>query len=291
MTAPVPAVAGEGPLAIVCGGGALPFAVADAVLQRGRGVVLFPIRGWVDPQAVEAYQHRFIELGQLGRFCRLAVQAGCRDIVMIGTMSRPAPRQIRLDWQTIRELPRIMALFRGGDDHLLSGLGRILEDHGFRLVGAHEVAPEVLMPQGAIGRRMPGERDRADIACGVAVLAAMGPFDIGQAAVVADGHVLALEAIEGTDHMLERIAALRAEGRVRNPRGTGVLVKAPKPAQDRRFDLPTIGPQTVAGAARAGLAGIAVTAGAAIIAEAGKVATAADAAGLFVTGLAPDGSA
>jgi DUF1009 family protein len=291
MTAPVPAVAGEGPLAIVCGGGALPFAVADAVLQRGRGVVLFPIRGWVDPQAVEPYQHRFVELGQLGRFCRLAVQAGCRDIVMIGTMSRPAPRQIRLDWQTIRELPRILALFRGGDDHLLSGLGRILEDHGFRLVGAHEVAPEVLMPQGAIGRRMPGERDRADIARGVAVLAAMGPFDIGQAAVVADGHVLALEAIEGTDHMLERIAALRAEGRVRNPRGTGVLVKAPKPAQDRRFDLPTIGPQTVAGAARAGLAGIAVTAGAAIIAEAGKVATAADAAGLFVTGLAPDGSA
>jgi DUF1009 family protein len=291
MTAPVPAVAGEGPLAIVCGGGALPFAVADAVLQRGRGVVLFPIRGWVDPQAVEAYQHRFVELGQLGRFCRLAVQAGCRDIVMIGTMSRPAPRQIRLDWQTIRELPRIMALFRGGDDHLLSGLGRILEDHGFRLLGAHEVAPEVLMPQGAIGRRMPGERDRADIARGVAVLAAMGPFDIGQAAVVADGHVLALEAIEGTDHMLERIAALRAEGRVRNPRGTGVLVKAPKPAQDRRFDLPAIGPQTVAGAARAGLAGIAVTAGAAIIAEAGKVATAADAAGLFVTGLAPDGSA
>ncbi|HEV3185494.1 MAG TPA: UDP-2,3-diacylglucosamine diphosphatase LpxI [Xanthobacteraceae bacterium] len=291
MTAPVPAVAGEGPLAIVCGGGALPFAVADAVLQRGRGVVLFPIRGWVDPQAVEPYQHRFVELGQLGRFCRLAVQAGCRDIVMIGTMSRPAPRQIRLDWQTIRELPRILALFRGGDDHLLSGLGRILEDHGFRLVGAHEVAPEVLMPQGAIGRRMPGERDRADIACGVAVLAAMGPFDIGQAAVVADGHVLALEAIEGTDHMLERIAALRAEGRVRNPRGTGVLVKAPKPAQDRRFDLPAIGPQTVAGAARAGLAGIAVTAGAAIIAEAGKVATAADAAGLFVTGLAPDGSA
>jgi DUF1009 family protein len=291
MTAPVPAVAGEGPLAIVCGGGALPFAVADAVLQRGRGVVLFPIRGWVDPQAVEAYQHRFIELGQLGRFCRLAVQAGCRDIVMIGTMSRPAPRQIRLDWQTIRELPRIMALFRGGDDHLLSGLGRILEDRGFRLVGAHEVAPEVLMPHGPIGRCTPSERDRADIVRGVAVLAAMGPFDIGQAAVVADGHVLALEAIEGTDHMLERIAALRAEGRVRNPRGTGVLVKAPKPAQDRRFDLPAIGPQTVAGAARAGLAGIAVTAGAAIIAEAGKVATAADAAGLFVTGLAPDGSA
>jgi UDP-2,3-diacylglucosamine hydrolase len=261
VTAQIPLAAAEGPLAIVCGGGALPFAVADAVLRRGRGVVLFPIRGWVDPQAVERYQHRFVELGQLGRFCRLAVQAGCRDIVMIGTMSRPAPRQIRLDWQTIRELPRILALFRGGDDHLLSGLGRILEDHGFRLVGAHEVAPEVLMPQGAIGRRTPSERDRADIARGVTVLAAMGPFDIGQAAVVADGHVLAVEAIEGTDHMLERIAALRAEGRVPNPRGTGVLVKAPKPAQDRRFDLPTIGPQTVAGAARGGVLGEGVTVG------------------------------
>jgi DUF1009 family protein len=291
MTAPVPAVAGEGPLAIVCGGGALPLAVADAVLQRGRGVVLFPVRGWVDPQAVEPYRHRFVEIGQLGRFCRLAAQAGCRDIVMIGTMLRPALRQIRLDWQTIRELPGIIALFRGGDDHLLSGLGRILEDHGFRLVGAYEVAPEVLMPQGAIGRCMPDERDRADIACGVAVLAAMGPFDIGQAVVVADGHVLAVEAIEGTDHMLERIAALRGEGRVRNPPGTGVLVKAPKPAQDRRFDLPTIGPQTVAGVAQAGIAGIAVAAGAAVIAEAEKVAAAADAAGIFVVGFAPDGSA
>jgi len=289
MILPVPA-AGEGPLAIICGGGALPLAVADAVVRRGRDVVLFPLRGWVDPQAVARYPHRFIEVGQLGRFRRLLNEAGCHDVVMIGTVLRPALTQIRLDWQTIRQLPKAIAMFRGGDDRLLSGLGRILEDHGFRVVGAHEVAPEVLMPEGAIGRREPTQRERADIACGLAVLAAMGRFDIGQAVVIADNHVLAVEAAEGTDHVLARIAALRGEGRIRNPIGTGVLVKAPKPSQDRRFDLPTIGPQTVAGASRAGLAGIAVTAGAAIIAEPAQVGAAADAAGIFVAGIAPEGS-
>jgi DUF1009 family protein len=289
MTAPLPAVPGEGPLAIICGGGALPFAVADAVLRRGRAVMLFPVRGWVDPQAVERYPHHFIELGRLGRFRRQAAEAGCRDVVMIGTVLRPALRQIRFDWEALRKLPRIVAMFRGGDNHLLSILARLMEEQGFRLVGAHEVAPDILMPEGAIGRRAPTARDRADIARGIAVLAAMGPFDIGQAVVVADNHVLAVEAVEGTDHMLARIAELRGEGRIRNPIGTGVLVKAPKPGQDRRLDLPSIGPQTVAGAARAGLAGIAVMAGAAVIAEADKVAAAADAAGIFVIGLAPDG--
>jgi DUF1009 family protein len=290
MTTPAPAAAGEGPLAIICGGGALPFAVADAVMRRGRGVMLYPVRGWVDPQAVAAYPHHFVEIGRYGAFHRHAAEAGCRDVVMIGTVLRPALRQLRFDWEALRVLPRIVGMFRGGDNHLLSILARLLEERGFRLVGAHEVAPEILMPEGAIGRREPTQRDRADIARGLAVLAAMGPFDIGQAVVVADNHVLAVEAVEGTDHVLARIAALRNEGRIRNPAGTGVLVKAPKPGQERRIDLPTIGPQTVARAARAGLAGIAVAAGAAVIAEAEKVAAAADAAGIFVTGLAPDGT-
>jgi UDP-2,3-diacylglucosamine hydrolase len=179
-------------------------------------------------------------------------------------------------------------MFRGGDDHLLSGFGRLLEDYGFKLVGAQDVAPEILMPEGPLGRHLPSERDRVDVARGLELLSAMGPFDIGQAAVVADRHVLAVEAAEGTDHLLARVAALRGEGRIRNPIGTGVLVKAPKPAQDRRLDLPSIGPQTVAGAAAAGLAGIAVTAGAAVIAEAAAVAAAADKAGLFVVGVLPD---
>lgn len=283
-----PADAGEGPLAIICGGGALPFAVADAVMRRGRGVVLFPVRGWVDPQAVARYPHHFIDIGRYGSFLRYAREDGCRDMVMIGTVLRPALRDIRFDWQALRELPAVIRMFRGGDNHLLSVLARLFEKRGFRLVGAHEVAPEILMPQGALGRREPSARDRDDIARGVALLSALGPFDVGQAAVIAENYVLAVEAAEGTDQMLARIAALRGEGRVRSTAGTGVLVKVPKPAQDRRFDLPAIGPATVAGAARAGLAGIAVMAGAAIVAEPAEVGAAADRAGIFVTGIAPD---
>jgi DUF1009 family protein len=280
--------AGEGPLAIICGGGALPFAVADAVMRRGRRVVLFPVRGWVDPQAVARYPHHFIEIGRYGSFRRLAAAEGCRDVVMIGTVLRPALWQIRFDWEALRELPSIIGMFRGGDNHLLSTLARLLEQRGFRFVGAHEVAPEILMPEGSIGRRDPSALDRADIGRGIALLSAIGPFDVGQAVVVAANHVLAIEAAEGTDRMLARIADLRSEGRVRTPVGTGVLVKVPKPAQDRRFDLPAIGPSTVAGAARAGLAGIAVMAGATIVAEPAEVGAAADAAGIFVTGIAPD---
>jgi DUF1009 family protein len=287
MTA-APADAGEGPLAIICGGGALPFAVADAVMRRGRGVVLFPVRGWVDPQAVARYPHHFIDIGRYGRFHRQAKAAGCRDLVMIGTVLRPALRDIRFDWQALRELPAVIRMFRGGDNHLLSILARLFEKRGFRFVGAHEVAPEILMPQGAIGRREPSARDRGDIARGVALLSAIGRFDVGQAVVVADNYVLAIEAAEGTDRMLARIADLRGEGRLRSAAGAGVLVKVPKPAQDRRFDLPAIGPATVAGAARAGLAGIAVMAGAAIVAEPAEVGAAADRAGIFVTGIAPD---
>jgi UDP-2,3-diacylglucosamine hydrolase len=287
MTA-APADAGEGPLAIICGGGALPFAIADAVMRRGRSVVLFPVRGWVDPQAVSRYPHHFIDLGRYGRFRRQATAAGCRDLVMIGTVLRPALRDIRFDWEALRELPTIIRMFRGGDNHLLSILARLFEKRGFRCVGAHEVAPEILMPQGTLGRREPSARDRADIARGVALLSAVGAFDVGQAVVVAENYVLAIEAAEGTDRMLARIAELRSEGRVRSALGIGVLVKIPKPAQDRRFDLPAIGPATVAGVARAGLAGIAVMADATIVAEPAEVAATADRAGIFVTGIAPD---
>jgi DUF1009 family protein len=286
-----PADAGEGPLAIICGGGALPFAVADAVIRRGRSVVLFPVRGWVDPEAAARYPHHFIEIGRYGRFHRQATAAGCRDLVMIGTVLRPALWDIRFDWAALRELPTVIRMFRGGDNHLLSIFARLLEKRGLRVVGAHEVAPEILMPQGAIGRREPSARDRADIARGVALLSALGPFDVGQAVVVADNYVLAVEAAEGTDRLLARITELRSEGRVRSAIGTGVLVKVPKPAQDRRFDLPAIGPATVAGVARAGLAGIAVMADATIVAEPAEVGAAADRAGIFVTGIAADACA
>jgi UDP-2,3-diacylglucosamine hydrolase len=272
-------------LAIVCGGGSLPAAVAEAVTRSGRRAVMFGIKGWADPNVVERYAHCWVALGQLGRLLRLARLEGCHEAVFIGSLLRPPLKKIRLDWPTIRALPRIFRAFRGGDDQLLKGVAAIIEQGGLRIVGLDAVAPEIFVPEGALTQCRPTDRDNADIARALEVIAALGPFDVGQAAVVADNHVLAVEAAEGTDNMLARIAEMRRQRRVTAPLGRGVLVKSPKPGQDRRFDLPAIGPQTVENVARAGLAGVAVTAGSTLIATPTAVIAAADRAGVFLVGV------
>ena len=284
------ATARQDSVAIICGGGSFPGAVAEAVTRRGRRPVMLAFRGWADPEIVERYTHHWIAIGQLGRILRLAHAEQCRDVVFIGTLLRPPLREIRLDWQTIRLMPRIVRSFRGGDNQLLTGMAGVAADAGLRVVGVDEVAPEIMVPEGVLGHYQPSERDRADIARALALIAALGPFDVGQAAVVADNNVLAVEAAEGTDNLLLRIAELRRQRRVTTPAGVGVLVKAPKPDQDRRFDLPSIGPRTIENAARAGLAGIAVTAGSTIVADAAQATAAADREHLFFVGVREGGT-
>jgi DUF1009 family protein len=273
------------PVGVIAGGGAMPFAVAESLSQRGIAPVLFALRGACDPARVERFRHHWISVGQLGRATKLFRSEGCRDLIFIGSLLRPALSEVRLDWKTIRILGRLMAAFRGGDDHLLSGIGRIFEQDGFRMVGIKDVAPEILMPEGCITRATPDAAATADITRGREVLLALGPFDIGQAVAVIDGHVVAVEDIEGTDGLLARVARLRSEGRIRAKLGRGVLVKAPKSGQDLRFDLPTVGPRTIEGVANAGLAGIAMTAGNTIAAESQAMIEAADKARLFIQGL------
>jgi DUF1009 family protein len=275
----------RGPIAIICGGGSFPGAVAAAVVRRGRQPVMFGLKGWADAEIVERHTHHWIAIGQVGRFFRLARDERCTEVLFIGSLLRPPLTQVRLDWQTIRLLPRLARVFRGGDDRLLSGIASLAEEGGLRVIGLRDVAPEVFVPEGVFGRRQPTARDLSDIAHGMTLIAALGPFDVGQAAIVANNNVLAVEAAEGTDNMLARIADLRRQGRVTVPPGVGVLIKAPKPGQDRRFDLPSIGPRTIEGVARAGLAGVAVAAGSTIIAEAAEVATAADRANVFIIGV------
>jgi DUF1009 family protein len=283
------AATGRDPLAIICGGGSFPGAVADAVARRGRIPVMFGIKGWADAAVIERYpRHHWIAIGQAGRFFRLAKAENCREALFIGTVLRPPITQLRLDWQTIKAMPGLVAAYRGGDDRLISGVARIAENGGLRVVGVKDVASEIFVAEGILGRCQPTERDSADIARALKVIATLGPFDIGQAAIVADGRVLAVEAAEGTDKMLERIAELRTLGRVTSPLGVGVLVKAPKPGQDRRFDLPSIGPRTIDNVARAGLAGVAVAAGSTMIAEAEQVKAAADKANIFFAGVRED---
>src|SRR5262245_26867265 len=279
----------EGPLAMLCGGGSLPLTVADQVTSNGRPVLLFPLRGAADGLAVERYPHHWIHIGQIGKFLRLARAAGCRDVVFIGSLVRPSLWHVHPDLKGLTMLPRVFAAYRGGDNHLLSGMGKLVEDEGLRLVGAHEIAPDILIQEGTLARAKPSELDRGDIALGLEYLRASGKFDIGQAVVVAGRHILAVEAAEGTDAMLARVAEMRANGRLRARPGTGTLVKSPKPAQDRRFDLPSIGPQTVEGVVRAGLAGIAVLAGSTIVAEPAQLIELADRNAIFVVGV-PSGT-
>ena len=273
------------PVGLIAAGGVMPFAVADSLAARGIEPVLFALKGACDPSGAARFRHHWISVGQLGRAMKLFRSENCRDLVFIGTLVRPALSEIRLDWGTLRVLGRVWSAFRGGDDHLLSGIGRIFEQDGFRMLGIREVAPDLLMPEGCMTRVAPDESAAADIVRGREVLHALSPFDIGQAAVVIDGHVVGVEDIEGTDGLLARVARLRAEGRIRAKAARGVLVKAPKSGQDLRFDLPTVGPRTIEGAAKAQLAGIAIVAGNTIVVEPQTMIEAADAAGLFVTGL------
>jgi DUF1009 family protein len=273
------------PIGLIAAGGVLPFAVADSLIARGISPVFFALRGVCDPVQVTRFRHHWISIGQLGRLANLLRAENCRDLVFIGALVRPALSEIRLDWKTLRAMPSVLKAFRGGDDHLLSSVGRILEKDGVRMVGIKDVAPDLLMPSGCLTRATPNADADADIAKGREVLRALSPFDIGQATIVIDGHVLGVEDIEGTDGLLARISRLRAEGRIRAKAGRGVLVKAPKSGQDLRFDLPTLGARTIEGAAAAQLAGIAVIAGNTLVAEPQTMVEAADKAGLFVVGL------
>ena len=281
---------GAGPLGIVAGGGAFPAAVADAVCASGRPVVLFLMQGFADP-ALERFPHHWFKLGSLGTVTSKAKAAGVRDVVMVGNLTRPRVRDLGLDWTMVRLLPRIARLFRGGDNHLLSGVLQLVSEQGFTLIGAHEAVPSLLLPPGVLGGILPSDQDRADVALGLEVIRALGPYDVGQGVIVVDRFVAAVEAAEGTDAMLSRYGSLRTSGRLRFPAGRGVLVKAPKPGQDRRVDLPSLGAATVRGAAAAGLAGIAFEAGGAIVPDPQELIGAANAAGLFLMGVPLSGEA
>jgi DUF1009 family protein len=270
------------PLAVIAGNGSLPLAVAEAAARTGRQVHMIGIRGETDP-AMEHFPHAWVKWGEVGKLFATLEDRGCRDLVIIGGVRRPDLAKIRFDSGVIRNLPRLLRLGLGGDDTLLSTVVRFFEEKGYRVHGAGEVAPELLACEGSLGTEAPSPESLADIERGFAVVEALGRFDIGQAAVVAGGRVLAVEASEGTDAMLARCAVLRREQRsgVRS----GVLVKAPKPGQEQRVDQPTIGPDTVRHCVEARLAGIAVAAGLVLVANRSETVAAADEQGLFLYGV------
>src|SRR5579864_8483750 len=162
------------PVGVIAGGGAMPFAVADSLKARGLDPVLFALKGVCDPAAAERFRHHWIAVGQYGRAKKLFRNENCNNLVFIGTLVRPSLSEIRLDWGTLGIMGRVWSAYRGGDDHLLSGVGRIFEQDGFRLLGLKEVAPDLLMPEGCVTRNAPDQDAAADIARGREVLRALG---------------------------------------------------------------------------------------------------------------------
>ncbi len=273
-----------GPLGIIAGAGSLPLHVAGRARERGREPFILGFRGLAEP-AIAEHPHAWMRWGQIGRMLRLLRENGCREIVIVGSVRRPNLTSISVDSGLIRYAPQIYRLTRGGDDAVLSRVVRFFEQQGFTVRGAHEIASDLTAPSGTMSRARPRDADFDDIVKALAVLHALGPHDVGQAIVVSRGYVIAVEAAEGTDEMLRRCAGLRQWGMSHRQ---GVLVKAPKPGQELRVDMPVIGPRTAELAAQAGLAGIAVAKGQVLLAEPQTLVETADRLGLFVIGLDPD---
>lgn len=274
------------PLAILCGAGGFPLEVARAAQANGRPPFLVGVVGSSDP-AIEAFPHVWVHLGQVGKMFGALAAHAIADIALVGAMTRPEFADLRFDWGALKRAPELAQLFRGGDNRLLVGIAGIFEREGLRVVGAHEIAPQLLAPLGVVGvSAAPSSESEADIRVGAALLAALSPFDVGQGVVVVNGRVVAIEAAEGTDAMLARVAELKATRRLRMQGLHGVFVKAAKRGQDLRLDMPTVGPKTIEAAQRAELRGVALAAGQVLIADRDAFLRAADAAGLFVAGFA-----
>jgi DUF1009 family protein len=267
-------------LGVLACGGTLPAVLCEAAIAQGRRVHVVAVKGQADP-ALERFPHDWVRLGELGHLIAALRRAGCDELVIIGSLRRPNIWKSGFDFGFFRHLPTILSLTRGGDDSMLTRIVRFFEGQGFRVRGAHEIAPSLVAPEGALGGVEPGGEAGSDIERGFALLDALAPFDVGQSVVVARGHVIAVEAAEGTDAMLRRCAELRQWG---GHRRTGVLVKAPKRGQEMRIDMPVIGARTVELAANAGLAGIAVAARHVMIAEQAEMIELADRHGVFVFG-------
>ncbi|MGX1788967.1 LpxI family protein [Bosea sp. NPDC055332] len=273
-------------VAVLAGRGDYPLRVASAATAQGAIVYVAVLAGAGDPADYTAYDAREYRLGQLGRFLDEIKRREIDEIVMVGALPRPSFGSLAPELSTLKYLPHFARAFQGGDDHLLRGVVSFFEGQGLRVLGPADIAPDLVAPNGALGRQKPSAVAREAIATGFNLLAALSPFDIGQAAIIADHRVVAIEAAEGTDAMIERVAGLVQAGRLKPGKGDGVLIKAPKLGQDLRVDMPAIGPDTVARVAAAGLAGIAVKAGSVLIGDRERLATLADASGLFIEGVA-----
>lgn len=271
-------------LGLIAGGGDLPISLAENCMAAGRDVFVIRLRGFAGA-GLERFPGAEVGIAEFGRLFETLKRQGCEAVCFAGMVKRPDLSALKPDLRGMRALPGVIAAARRGDDALLRFVLGEFEAEGFAIEGADEVASGLAIGAGPLGAEQDTAEQSEDIALAIRVAEALGSLDIGQAVVVARGVVLAVEAQEGTDAMLARCLDLPQALRGTSGKRQGVLVKWPKPIQDRRVDLPVVGPRTVEGAAAAGLAGIVVQAGSALVLDRSAVIEAADRLGLFVVGL------
>lgn len=271
-------------IAVIAGQGALPARLVAALEARGDAVLLAELQGF--PAEVPGRRAEPFRLERLVPFLDHLISEGVTRVTFAGAVCRPKIEPELFDARTAALFPAILAAFGRGDDAALRAIVALFEDWGLTVVGADEIAP-ALVPGPGLLIGAPGPQDRADAARAAGIVAALGPLDLGQGAVVAGGLCLAVETLPGTDAMLAFVAE-RAQGlRADRDLARGVLYKAPKPGQDRRIDLPVLGPGTVRAAAKAGLAGIAWEAGGVLLLDRDAMVAAAGSAGLFLWSRVP----
>jgi DUF1009 family protein len=273
-------------LGIIAGGGDLPRAVAESARKGGRDVFVVSLTGDANDWTAQ-FPREQVSLGEMGKALRSLSAHKCQDVIFAGRVDRPRFTDLRLDTKGALVAPRIAAAALRGDDALLRAVVDVFEKEGHRVLGIAEAAPSLVVREGSVGRNRPSAEALQDIKKGFQVVARMGELDIGQAAAVCDGLVLAVEAAEGTDAMIARIGTLRETLRGTAAQRRGVLVKALKPTQDAKTDMPVVGVETVRKARAVHLAGIALEAGASLIVDKAAVAAEADRLGLFVVGVKP----
>ncbi|WP_374631460.1 LpxI family protein [Ferrovibrio sp.] len=269
-------------LGLIAGGGQIPALVRAACADSGRPLFIAALRGFCDEATVADAEHAWFELAQVGALLNGLRQAGVRDVVLCGRVKRPDFASLKPDWVGAKLLPRFALAALKGDDAVLRVAVSAFEAEGFSLRGVDEIVSGLLAPEGHLGGPLPSETQQRDIQAALAAATALGAEDKGQAAVVARAEIVGLEDQAGTDAMLLR---LRGNAAARG----GVLAKCAKPGQERRVDLPAIGVTTLENAAAAGLSGVAVQAGAALVVDRPACMAAADRLGLFLVGVRMNG--
>lgn len=270
-------------LAIIAGLGDLPVSIASACEADGRTVYVFRLAGFVEPKLAR-FPGETIGLGQIGKLIKRLKAVDCDEVVFAGIVKRPNFADVKLDLRGARLLPRVLKAARQGDDALLRVIIAELEGEGFSVVAAEQAASSLKIESGLIFGPEPTDTQMDDLRKAAATASAIGRLDIGQGCVVCNGLILAVEAQEGTDRMLERVAGLELELRGDATNRLGVLVKRPKPIQERRIDLPTIGPRTIERAAQAGLAGIGLEEEGALLLGRERIGALCEQYGLFLYG-------